>query len=68
MLDRTRWFKIILFVGTIGWAEKQFAADENKESPEQTRPEEKKTTIPDDTFSPSESVSEDYPVPFPTDI
>lgn len=24
--------------------------------------------LPDDTFSPSEEVSEDYPVPFPVDI
>ena len=43
------------------------AKDSEKVAP-QTRPEDKKTSIPDDTFTPSESVSEDYPVPFPTDI
>ena len=43
------------------------AKDSEKVAP-QTRPEDKRTSIPDDTFTPSESVSEDYPVPFPTDI
>lgn len=43
-------------------------ADENENKTEERRPEERKSSIPDDTFSPSESVSEDYPVPFPTDI
>ena len=43
-------------------------ADENESNTNAPRPEDRKSSIPDDTFSPSESVSEDYPVPFPTDI
>jgi len=43
-------------------------ADEKEEEINAPRPEERKSSIPDDTFSPSENVSEDYPVPFPTDI
>ena len=43
-------------------------ADENEGKTNVPKPEERKSSIPDDTFSPSESVSEDYPVPFPTDI
>ena len=43
-------------------------ADENEKKTNVLKPEERKSSIPDDTFSPSESVSEDYPVPFPTDI
>ena len=43
-------------------------ADENEDNTKAARPEDRKSSIPDDTFSPSESVSEDYPVPFPTDI
>ena len=43
-------------------------ADENEDKNNSPKPEERKNSIPDDTFSPSESVSEDYPVPFPTDI
>ena len=43
-------------------------AEENEDKTNAPRPEERKSSIPDDTFSPSESVSEDYPVPFPTDI
>ena len=43
-------------------------ADEKEEKTNTPRPEERKSSIPDDTFSPSENVSEDYPVPFPTDI
>ena len=43
-------------------------ADDSGSISQEPRPEDKKSSIPDDTFSPSESVSEDYPVPFPTDI
>ena len=43
-------------------------ADEDENNTNAPRPEDRKSSIPDDTFSPSESVSEDYPVPFPTDI
>ncbi len=43
-------------------------ADENENNTNAPRLEDRKSSIPDDTFSPSESVSEDYPVPFPTDI
>ena len=43
-------------------------ADEKEEEINAPEPEERKSSIPDDTFSPSENVSEDYPVPFPTDI
>ena len=43
-------------------------ADEKEEKINTPRPEERKSSIPNDTFSPSENVSEDYPVPFPTDI
>jgi hypothetical protein len=43
-------------------------ADEKEEKINAPRPEERKSSIPNDTFSPSENVSEDYPVPFPTDI
>ncbi|MEC9247911.1 MAG: hypothetical protein VX986_02710 [Pseudomonadota bacterium] len=52
---------LVIFTGV------NFAEDSRNVSPE-TKPEDKKSAIPDDTFSPSESVSEDYPVPFPTDI
>ena len=43
-------------------------ADEKEVKTKEPRPEERNSIIPDDTFSPTESVSEDYPVPFPTDI
>ncbi len=43
-------------------------ADENENNTNAPRLEDRKSSIPDYTFSPSESVSEDYPVPFPTDI
>ena len=43
-------------------------ADENENNTNAPRLEDRESSIPDDTFSPSESVSEDYPVPFPTDI
>ncbi len=38
------------------------------EQPLQDRPEYRTRSLPQDTFKPSERVSEDYPVPFPEDI
>ena len=37
-------------------------------APPADRPEHRLRPLPDDTFQPSESISEDYPVPFPVDI
>lgn len=45
------------------------AANEPAETaPPAERPEHKFRPLPDDTFKPSEEVSEDFPVPFPVDI
>ena len=49
----------------------QEEADESGEPPAIPaggRPEYKAKKLPNDTFKPSEKISEDYPVPFPVDI
>ena len=36
--------------------------------PDPERPEYRARALPTDSFNPSEQISEDYPVPFPSDI
>ena len=56
---------LVVIIQPTSWAE-----EKPKESPKQNETKEKNVfpPIPNDTFVPSETVSEDYPVPFPTDI
>lgn len=46
------------------------AGSDNDSYPDEPprRPEYEKRALPDDTFTPSEEISEDFPVPFPVDI
>ena len=68
MLDNKKIVKSVLYGMIILNVTFPLIADENENNTNAPRPEDRKSSIPDDTFSPSESVSEDYPVPFPTDI
>ncbi len=49
------------------YAQNKPPAQENKSPPEKL-PEYHAKPLPDDTFKPSEQVSEDFPVAFPVDI
>jgi hypothetical protein len=44
------------------------APTEQPAADDRTRPERQFRPLPADTFTPSEEISEDFPVPFPVDI
>lgn len=49
-------------------AQTQQGGDESPAQAAPDRPEHRFRPLPEDTFKPSEEISEDYPVPFPVDI
>ncbi len=64
-------FAIILFVAPSLSAAQSGANSENEAPPpipSSGNPEYKIKSLPNDSFKPSEKISEDFPVPFPVDI
>jgi hypothetical protein len=61
-------FAFLATAGLAGAAEKDEAPPAPPAPPPSGQREYEAQPLPDDTFKPSEEVSEDYPVPFPVDI
>ena len=60
---------IVLAVGgLVNAQEQQDIGEEPPPIPAGGRPEYNPKKLPNDTFKPSEKISEDFPVPFPVDI
>jgi hypothetical protein len=62
----------VIFLARTNDLAAQEATRQNQETPppipSADNPEYKIKTLPNDTFKPSEKISEDFPVPFPVDI
>lgn len=60
---------LCLFAATASVAQEQQAPSEEPPPISSSgRPEYAKKKLPNETFKPSEKISEDFPVPFPVDI
>ena len=60
---------LCFFVATAGMAQEQLAPSEAPPPLSSSgRPEYATKKLPNETFKPSEKISEDFPVPFPVDI
>lgn len=60
---------LCFFVATASMAqEQQVPSEEPPPISSSGRPEYAKKKLPNETFKPSEKISEDFPVPFPVDI
>ena len=64
----------VLLSVMLTWSTPTAGAEEDERLPtghelgQETKPEHRVRPLSADTFKPTEEISEDYPVPFPTDI
>lgn len=64
----------LLFCAILCWSTPCISVEENDrlstghELNKEVKPEHRVRPLPADTFKPTEEISEDFPVPFPTDI
>ena len=67
LLQRTALTLVLILVHFCGFSEEE-RRQLSDNSQERVLPEHQIKPLPNDTFKPSEKVSEDFPVPFPVDI